>query len=323
MNPADTTHVSGGPAMPLPLAAFDLPIQWGDSPLDYLAAVHQRLKFMCDILEEWAAQGCVDVATAPLFARIFPDFLRRHIADEEQALLPLIRATERGKSQTATIIDGLMQEHQVCLRHVEVIADFFNTRWSGAASDLPDDIAAVMAEFARLKRNHIAVEKNIILVIARKSLKASHLEQLKEALASAPDPVSMTQSLDELLDRNVRWAEAKSRLDPTYFRRMAEQQTPKYLWIGCSDSRVTANDVLGLDPGEVFVHRNIANVVHTSDMNILSVLEFAIEYLGIRHIIVCGHYGCGGIERILSHERGALVDHWLQPISMMYRKHRA
>lgn len=128
--------------------------------------------------------------------------------------------------------------------------------------------------------------------------------------------------LDHLFDRNLAWAQAKTRNDPGYFRRMAEQQRPKYLWIGCSDSRVTANDVLGLDPGEVFVHRNIANIVHTSDMNILAVLEFAILRLEIQHIIVCGHYGCGGIERALSTERSTLVDHWLQPVVMLYRKHR-
>ncbi|HRD77843.1 MAG TPA: carbonic anhydrase [Hyphomicrobiaceae bacterium] len=133
----------------------------------------------------------------------------------------------------------------------------------------------------------------------------------------------MSRTLDHLLDRNVAWAAEKRHDDPEFFRRMAEQQQPSYLWIGCSDSRVTANDVLGLDPGEVFVHRNIANVAHTSDLNILSVLEFAIEHLQVRHIIVCGHYGCGGIERALSVERGAMVDHWLQPITMLYRKHRA
>ena len=133
----------------------------------------------------------------------------------------------------------------------------------------------------------------------------------------------MSRTLDHLLDRNVAWACSKTRDDPAFFRRMAEQQKPNYLWIGCSDSRVTANDVLGLDPGAVFVHRNIANVVHTSDLNILSVLEFAIEYLEVEHIIVCGHYGCGGIERALADARGAMVDHWLQPITMLYRKHRA
>lgn len=132
----------------------------------------------------------------------------------------------------------------------------------------------------------------------------------------------MTSTLDHLFDRNVAWAQGKTEQDPTFFRRMAEQQTPNYLWIGCSDSRVTANDVLGLDPGEVFVHRNIANIVHTSDMNILAVLEYAIEILKVRHVIVSGHYGCGGVQRAMIEERGALVDHWLQPLSMFYRKHR-
>ena len=132
----------------------------------------------------------------------------------------------------------------------------------------------------------------------------------------------MSRTLDHLLDQNVAWAVGKTRDDPGFFRRMAEQQRPNYLWIGCADSRVTANDVLGLDPGEVFVHRNIANIVHTSDMNILSVLEFAIEYLEVEHIIVCGHYGCGGVRRAIAEERGALLDHWLQPITMIYRKHR-
>ncbi len=133
----------------------------------------------------------------------------------------------------------------------------------------------------------------------------------------------MSRTLDHLLDRNVAWADGKTRADPEFFRRMAEQQTPHYLWIGCSDSRVTANDVLGLDPGEVFVHRNIANIVHTSDLNLLSVLSFAVEHLQVKHVIVCGHYGCGGIARALSEERGAMLDHWLQPVTMLYRKHRA
>lgn len=128
--------------------------------------------------------------------------------------------------------------------------------------------------------------------------------------------------LDDLFDRNVKWAQSKTENDPEYFRRMAEKQNPRILWIGCSDSRVTANDVLGLDPGEVFVHRNVANVVHTSDMNLLSVIEYALEWLDVRHILIVGHYRCGGIERALSDERSALVDHWLQPITMFYRKHR-
>lgn len=132
----------------------------------------------------------------------------------------------------------------------------------------------------------------------------------------------MSRTLDDLLERNAAWVAEKTHHDPHYFHRMAEQQTPAYLWIGCSDSRVTANDVLDLDPGAVFVHRNVANIVHTSDLNILSVIEFAIEQLRVKHIIICGHYGCGGVARAISGESGALVDHWLQPISMLYRKHK-
>lgn len=133
----------------------------------------------------------------------------------------------------------------------------------------------------------------------------------------------MSATLERLFDQNVAWASRKTKEDPQYFRRMAEQQAPRYLWIGCSDSRVTANDVLGLDPGEIFVHRNIANVVHTNDMNILSVLEFAVDQLKIEHVIVCGHYGCSGVHRAIAGEHSAMLDNWLLPISMFYRKHRA
>ena len=132
----------------------------------------------------------------------------------------------------------------------------------------------------------------------------------------------MSYTLDRLFDQNVAWAHRKTREDPDFFRRMAEQQAPRYLWLGCSDSRVTANDVLGLEPGEVFVHRNIANMVHTSDMNILSVLEFAIDHLKVEHVVVCGHYGCGGVQQTLASTRGSMLDHWLQPLTMMYHKHR-
>ena len=127
--------------------------------------------------------------------------------------------------------------------------------------------------------------------------------------------------IDELFERNVAWALERTRSDPDFFRRLAEQQTPRHLWIGCSDSRVPANDIVGLDPGEVFVHRNVANIVHTGDMNVLSVLEFAIEALQVKHIIVCGHYGCGGIRRAFEPPSGGgLVDHWLAPVREMCRR---
>lgn len=124
----------------------------------------------------------------------------------------------------------------------------------------------------------------------------------------------MPRSLTDLLNQNVAWAGRKLESDPTFFRRLAAQQTPQFLWIGCSDSRVPANEIVGLDPGEMFVHRNVANVVHTSDLNLLSVLEFAVHQLGVAHIIVCGHYGCGGVRRAMEGQGDALVDHWLAPI---------
>lgn len=125
---------------------------------------------------------------------------------------------------------------------------------------------------------------------------------------------------DDLFERNLRWSLSKTRDDPEFFRRLAAQQAPRYLWIGCSDSRVPANEIVGLDPGELFVHRNVANVVHTSDLNLLSVLEFAVAALGVEHIIVCGHYGCGGVRRAIEGGSGALVDHWLAPIADLNRR---
>ncbi len=120
--------------------------------------------------------------------------------------------------------------------------------------------------------------------------------------------------LTDLLDHNVRWATDRRREDPDYFNRLSALQRPDYLWIGCSDSRVPANVITGLQPGEVFVHRNVANLVHRADLNLLSVLEFAVESLEIKHIIVCGHYGCGGVKAAMDGERHGIIDHWLQPI---------
>ncbi len=133
--------------------------------------------------------------------------------------------------------------------------------------------------------------------------------------------------LHELFDRNLKWARTKTEEDPTFFSRLAVQQDPRFLWVGCSDSRVPANDVIGLDPGEIFVHRNIANVIHSSDLNMLSVLEYAVDVIGVRHIMVCGHYGCGGVRRAMEDADdasggGGLVDHWLAPIVDLYVRHR-
>lgn len=120
--------------------------------------------------------------------------------------------------------------------------------------------------------------------------------------------------LEDILNRNITWASRIHADQPGYFNRLATQQSPEFFWIGCSDSRVPANVVAGLDPGEVFVHRNVANVVHSSDMNLLSALEFAVEALHVRQIIVCGHYGCGGVKAATEDMPHGLADHWLEPI---------
>jgi carbonic anhydrase len=125
--------------------------------------------------------------------------------------------------------------------------------------------------------------------------------------------------LSDLLDRNLRWSDEKIAKEPGYFARLATRQAPEFFWIGCSDSRVPANVVAGLDPGEVFVHRNVANVIHSADMNMLSTLEFAVEALNIKEIIVCGHYGCGGVKAATEDLPHGIADHWLEPIRRLAR----
>jgi len=120
--------------------------------------------------------------------------------------------------------------------------------------------------------------------------------------------------LNHLLANNKAWAQSVEREHPGFFRSLASQQTPKYLWIGCSDSRVPANEIIGLPPGEVFVHRNVANLVVHSDLNCLAVIDFAVNVLGVKHIIVCGHYGCGGIAAALAPNEGRIVDHWIRHV---------
>ncbi len=127
--------------------------------------------------------------------------------------------------------------------------------------------------------------------------------------------------LDNLLQRNRDWAERAVRDDPEFFHRLENQQAPKYLWIGCSDSRVPANQILGLDPGEVFVHRNIANVLSHGDLNALSVIQFAVDVLKIEHILLVGHYGCGGVHAAMTGARVGLVDNWLRHVSDIAHRH--
>ena len=128
--------------------------------------------------------------------------------------------------------------------------------------------------------------------------------------------------VDDLLQNNRAWAAARLDADPDFFARLARQQKPRYLWIGCSDSRVPANQIVGLDPGEVFVHRNVANQAPPQDANYLSVLQFAVEVLQVRDIIVTGHYGCGGVIASIDGQRHGLIDHWLHPIRRIAEERR-
>ena len=129
------------------------------------------------------------------------------------------------------------------------------------------------------------------------------------------------RSLSRLFDNNRAWAERVLRSDPDFFTGLAQQQSPEYLWIGCADSRVPANQIIGLPPGEVFVHRNVANVVVHTDLNCLSVIQFAVEVLKVRHIMVVGHYGCGGVRAALARDRMGLVENWLRHVQDVRNKY--
>ena len=128
------------------------------------------------------------------------------------------------------------------------------------------------------------------------------------------------KELPPLFENNRKWALQISESDPSFFAKLARQHYPEFLWIGCSDSRVPANEIIGLLPGELFVHRNVANLVIHSDMNCLSVLQYAVEILGIRHVIVCGHYGCGGVRAAIEGKPHGLIDNWLRVIRDLYQK---
>jgi len=131
------------------------------------------------------------------------------------------------------------------------------------------------------------------------------------------------RALSQLFANNRTWAADQRRADPGFFSRLSRQQTPPYFWIGCSDSRVPANEIVGLAPGELFVHRNVANVVAHSDLNGLSALQFAVDVLRVGHVIVCGHYGCGGVRAALRGDRHGLVDNWLRHVRDVHDKHQA
>ena len=132
---------------------------------------------------------------------------------------------------------------------------------------------------------------------------------------------SRVTPVDQLLQNNRAWAADRIKRDPTFFTRLEKQQAPEFLWIGCSDSRVPANEIVGLDPGELFVHRNVANVVVHTDLNCLSVLQFAVDVLRVKHVIVCGHYGCGGVRAALEKDSHGLIDNWLRHVQDVARAH--
>jgi carbonic anhydrase len=129
--------------------------------------------------------------------------------------------------------------------------------------------------------------------------------------------------LKQLFDNNRHWAEQMLAIDPEFFQKLSAQQAPEYLWIGCADSRVPANEITGLMPGEVFVHRNIANVIVHTDLNCLSVIQYAVEVLAVKHIIVCGHYGCGGVRAAMQNREFGLIDNWLRHLKDIYQMHEA
>jgi carbonic anhydrase len=131
----------------------------------------------------------------------------------------------------------------------------------------------------------------------------------------------MTEFYKKILENNQKWVEEKLSLNPNFFSKLAQGQQPPLLWIGCSDSRVPANEIIGAEPGEVFVHRNIANMVVHSDMNMLSVLDYAVNALKVKHVIVCGHYGCGGVKAAMGNSSIGIIDNWIRHIKDVYRFH--
>ena len=132
----------------------------------------------------------------------------------------------------------------------------------------------------------------------------------------------MSDFYKKILDNNKKWVENKLSVNPNYFKNLADGQQPPLLWIGCSDSRVPANEIIGAEPGEVFVHRNIANMVVHSDMNMLSVLDYAVNALKVKHVIVCGHYGCGGVKAAMGNSSIGIIDNWIRHIKDVYRFHQ-
>lgn len=145
--------------------------------------------------------------------------------------------------------------------------------------------------------------------------------KVKATIIPIPHTMPKTLPLDNLIENNRRWSNARQEADPGFFKRLTQQQAPEYLWIGCSDSRVPANEIVALDPGELFVHRNVANVVVHTDLNCLSVLQYAVEVLKVKHVLVVGHYGCGGVQAALQNQKLGLINNWLRHVQDVKQKY--
>jgi carbonic anhydrase len=163
-------------------------------------------------------------------------------------------------------------------------------------------------------------------VTVRADSEARREQRIAEVLQLIHDKqiqeTSVMKLLPNLFENNRKWAESIKKIHPDFFQKLSEQQSPEYLWIGCSDSRVPANEIVGLMPGEIFVHRNVANMVVHTDVNCLSVLQYAVDVLKVKHIMVVGHYGCGGVRAAMGNQKLGLIDNWLRNIKDIYRQHR-
>lgn len=145
---------------------------------------------------------------------------------------------------------------------------------------------------------------------------------MREVTLASPDAATPRDPVETLFENNHAWADRMCAVEPGFFEKLSRQQAPEYLWIGCSDSRVPANEIVGLWPGEMFVHRNVANVVVHSDLNCLSVLQYAVDVLRVKHVIVCGHFGCGGVQAVVQGAKFGLIDNWLRHVQDVAFKHR-
>lgn len=225
---------------------------------------------------------------------------------------PVIKLIDLGSRKRIVLGENVTFLHkQKVVKIFESIPDNSFVEVDGSRTSFVDkDVSEFIAEY-RIK----SIDRNINVIIGGLNLmENSNNNSLKE---------SMKKSYEILFENNKKWVEEKTKVDPNFFMNLSKGQTPQYLWIGCSDSRVPANEITGTDPGDMFVHRNIANLVVNTDVNLLSVLQYSVEVLNIKHIIVCGHYGCGGVKAAMENKSHGLIDKWLRNIKDVYRLHKS